>query len=327
MDKLLAIFDTDVLYASRLMEYLKKLAWEGFEVLLFTKMESLTDFLEYQPVEILLYGGENLEEEELHLIQNTNNAKYVFCFSSNKKLIKDNSSLIYKYQSATDISSDILSLYTKLEDSKDETAYGDVQIISVFSPAPSIEKLRFSWSLAKDLSSRVKVLFIPLEFFPTDHILHKGEKGQSLSDFLYYLKDSKNDSIDKIKSYLRYSEKLSLLSGINHGFDLLSVSKEDVGKLVMSIKEHKDYEVVVFYIGIYTEAAMELLRSSDEVCIVTCERAYEELTGAEWERQMELLKLPINKINHHIIKIPVKDQEDIEIGLQLAKELAKQISA
>lgn len=327
MDKLLAIFDTDVLYASRLMEYLKKLAWEGFEILLFTKMESLTNFLEYQPVEILLYGGDDLGEEELHLVQNSNNAKYVFCFSSNKKHIKDNSSLIYKYQSATDISWDILSLYTKLEDSKDETAYGDVRIISVFSPAPSIEKLTFSWSLAKDLSSRVKVLFIPLEFFPTDHIFHKGEKGQSLSDFLYYLKDSKNDSIDKIKSYIKYSEKLSHLSGVNHGFDLLSVSKEDIKGLVKSIKEHRDYEVVVFYIGIYTEAAMELLRFSDEVCIITCEGNYEELIQKEWERQMDLLKLPINEISHHIIKIPVKNQEDIESELQVAKEFAKQVSA
>lgn len=323
LDKLLAIFDTDILYASRLMEYLKKSAWEGYEVLLFTKVESLIDFLEYQPVEILLYGG----EENLHVVKNCKNVKYLFCFSSNKKLIKNKSLLIYKYQSAPDIMRDIISLYTKLEDSKDETTYGDVRIISVFSPIPSIEKIEFSWSLAKDLSNRVKVLFIPLEFFPTCHMFHKDDKGQSLSDFLYYLKDGKNGSIDKIKSYLSYSEKLSYLSGINHGFDLLSVSKEDIERLVESIKEHKDYEMVIFYIGIYTEAAMEILKSSDEVCIAICEDNYEEIIREEWERQMDLLKLHIIEKKHHIIRIPTKAGENEKSGMQVAKEIAKEIVA
>lgn len=63
MDKLLAVFDTDILYATRLMEYLKEADWECFEILLFTRQESLFDFLKYQKIDILLYGGELLPEE------------------------------------------------------------------------------------------------------------------------------------------------------------------------------------------------------------------------------------------------------------------------
>ena len=37
MEKQLAIFDTDILYASRLMEYFKKTKWDEFEILLLPK--------------------------------------------------------------------------------------------------------------------------------------------------------------------------------------------------------------------------------------------------------------------------------------------------
>lgn len=63
MAKLLAVFDTDVLYASRLMEYLRKSDRCDFEVLLFTRMDILIDFLKHQTVEILLLGGEKLADD------------------------------------------------------------------------------------------------------------------------------------------------------------------------------------------------------------------------------------------------------------------------
>lgn len=311
MDKLLAIFDIDVLYASRLMEYLKKSAWEEFEILLFTTEENLIEFLEYQAVEILLYGGEDLPWE-----RQNNNIKHTFLLSSDKRLPKDNYQFIYKYQPANKISSDILSLYTKLEDGKGETSNRNIRIVSLFSPITNNEKAEFSWLLAKYISTIRKVLFIPLELLPTAHIVQQDEKEQSLSEFLYYLKES-NAPVDKMKSYLSYSEKLSYLSGLTHGFDLLSINKDDASRFIESIKEHKDYEMVIFYLGIYTEASMEILKHSDEVCVISCDKSYEELVIGEWEKQMELLGYPVHKLKYHRISLPV--MSEVEMKDQLSK--------
>lgn len=298
LEKLLAVFDTDMLYASRLMEYFKKSDWEDFEILLFTKKESLSDFLTYQQVDILLYGGDELLEE-----LPKENIKYVFWLTTDMKQINDKEEIIYKYQAAGNIASDILSRYTRLEDSNQNNAISNVRFISVFSPVPGEGKVSYAWSMAKELSKRRKVLFIAFELLPTDIIPRKEDPGQSMSELLYYLKESNSDYIDKLKSYLNYSEKLSYLTGLAHGFDLLSLSKEDMGRFMEDIKKHLDYESVIFYHGIYTEASMEALSRSNEICLVTCDLPYEELVVKEWERQMQLIGVPINKLNINRIRL------------------------
>jgi len=322
LDKLLAIYDIDVLYATRLMEYFKKSAWEGFEILLFTTKDNLIDFLEYQPIEILLYGGEDLAWEEY-----SNNIKHIFLLSIDKRLPKDNNRFVYKYQPASKIISDVLSLYTKLEDSRGQISDGNVLIMTVFAPITGDEKYEFSWSLAKYISSIRKVLFIPLELLPTAHMTRQEDCGQSLSEFLYYLKESKTDPIDKMKSYLNYSERLSYLSGLTHGFDILSVNKEDSRRIIDCLKEHKEYEIVIFYLGIYTEASMEILRHSVEICIISYGDNHEGLVREEWERQMELLGCSVNNLKYRLIKLPRSNSvvETKELLPKMVIELAEQV--
>ncbi len=329
MEKLLAVFDTDFLYASRLMEYLKKTDRDIFEVLLFTKRESLVDFLKYQSVDILLYGEEALFEE-----LPKENIKYLFLLSADKKHVKNKLEIIYKYQAAGRIASDILSCYTRLEDNNQNHVIGNVSFIAVFTPVPGAEKRCYAWSLAKELSYKRKVLFIALEQLPTLSLLGQEDSGQSMSELLYYLKESESNYMDKLKSYLAYSEKLSYLSGPTHGFDLLSLSKEDIAKFMDDIRKHSDYEMVVLYLEIYTEGSMEALRLSNEVCLATCSSPYEELIVKEWERQMELIGVPISKLRMNRIRLPTAEQlvgdnpisEDIYTAIRpFATELAAQI--
>ena len=56
------------------------------------------------------------------------------------------------------------------------------------------------------------------------------------------------------------------------------------------LKNHSDYETIIFYLGIHTEGSMEVLSLCNEVYIATCSLPYEELVLEEWERQMELIR-------------------------------------
>jgi hypothetical protein len=73
------------------------------------------------------------------------------------------------------------------------------------------------------------------------------------------------------------------------------------------IKNNSDYDTVVFYLGIYTEASMELLSRSNEIYIVTRDLPSEELVIKEWERQMELIDVSVEKLRINRVKLP-KDQ-------------------
>lgn len=299
MEKLLAVFDTDIMYAARLMEYFKKSDWNGFEILLFTKQESLIDFLKYQYVDILLYGGEAFPDE---LPKEKTN--HIFWLSTDKKLTKDNQDFIYKYQAAGMIASDILSRYTRLEDNSQGAEFDAVRFISVFPPVPGAETITYGWSLAKELSNNRKVLFISFELLPTTFMIKEDNTGKSMSELVYYLKGDKVDHNTDLKPYLNYSEKLSYFNGPAHGFDLLSINKEDISRFIDGIKEHREYELVIFYLGIYTEAFMEVLIKSNEVCIATCDSPYEELVVREWERQMDLVGVDVKQLKINWIKLP-----------------------
>lgn len=302
MGKLLAIFDRDILYASRLMEYFKKSDWDDFEILLFTRIDSLIDFLKYQSIDILLYGGDLLAKE-----LPKENIKYVFHLCADMKQVEDKQEAIYKYQPAGKTASDIISSYTRLEDKHHNSSGDSVTYISVFAPVPGAEKISYAWSLAKELSNKKKVLYIAFDLLPTAVKLREEDTGQSISELLYYLKESNSEYMDNFKSYLNYSEKLSYLTGPIHGFDLLSLSRDDVGRFMDDIKNYTDYEAVIFYLGMYTEASMEILSRSKEICIVTCDLPYEGLVLKEWERQTELVGLAIKELKIDRIKLVAEE--------------------
>jgi len=302
MKKTLALFDEDVFYATRLLDYIKNLKWEDFDILLFTKHESLADFLNYQRVEILICGNSGLPED-----MPKENIKYIFYLCENPNCKQDDYQLIFKYQPAGKIVSDIVSCYTKLEDVKEGGCFDEVRFISVFSPVPGAEKSTFAWALAKELSDKRKVLFIPLEMFPTDFIAKSENENYAMSEYLYYLKENSADNTVRLKPCLNYSEKLSYLSGLAHGFDLLALNKEDSEKFIRELNKHKEYEIIIFYIGLYTEAFMELLKRSDQIYIAVCDLPYEESVFKEWERQMALIDTP-DKLQYHKLKLPTAEQ-------------------
>jgi hypothetical protein len=301
--KLLAVYDSDILYASRLMEYFNKCDWEDFEALLFTKKESLLEFLKNQPIEILLWGGEDFSNKI-----KIENIKYIFRLSSEKNGINEKAGEIYKYQSAEKIASEILSCYTRLEDNNSNELQGRAKFIGVFSPVPGEEKLSYAWALAKGLSGKGKVLYISFEQLPVSFMINNESSNRSMSELIYYLRERKEDYISKIKAYLNYSEKLSYLSGPSHGFDLLTICKEDIVRFMDDIREHTDYELVVFYLGIYTEATMEILSRCSVKCIAACASPYEELVSKEWEEQMRLSGIMVEQLNINRIILPTTGQ-------------------
>ena len=52
---------------------------------------------------------------------------------------------------------------------------------------------------------------------------------------------------------------------------LLSLDKGDIGSFIDAIKNYMDYDLVIYYLGIYTEASMEILRLSNGVYITICD--------------------------------------------------------
>jgi len=290
LEKIMAIYDSDIIYATRFMEYFKKKKDLGFEISAFTRKDSLDEFLRAHQIEILILGEYITREELLE-----EKIKYIFRFSDEPKTENDTGSPgIFKYQPVQAVMAEIIGVYAKKKnESGIEQSSEFTKIISVISPTPNTMKLLFTWSIGVLLSERKKVLIVPLDLLPIQLLSFVDYTSQSLSEFIYYLKENPN-IITKMKSLLCFNGNLAYLTGITHGFDLLSLTKEDIGKWVEALKNHTDYHTVVFYLGCYTDSIVELMKQSDSILIPITGTAYEKPMLNEWERQMGRIGIDTN---------------------------------
>ena len=286
MEKILAVYDTDAIYATRFLEFFRKRKDIEFEIIVFTNQESLKEYASRHKIEILLFDGSFSPENELK-----ENIRYIYELSEHQSRDQDTGyPRIFKYQEARQVMAEISAIYNGSE-INEQGSYSPegFEIVTIFSPIPDANKLIFAWSLSILLSEKKKILFIPLDGLPVSVLSQEEDLSQSLSEFIYYLKENNPNITAKMKSLLHYIGNLAYLSGLTHGLDLFSLTKEEVSNWTEDLKNHTDYDAVVFYISYYCEAVVEILDKSTCIFTVLRDDPYEKAVIREWERQMEFI--------------------------------------
>ncbi|NLZ82058.1 MAG: hypothetical protein GX915_00160 [Clostridiales bacterium] len=317
MGGIIAIYDSDLTYAIRLMEYIKKRKEFGYEVLVFTKENSLYDFVSTRVIDILLMEDGLLISNEMK-----DNIKATFILSDDLDQSATNEELrVLKYQSAQKLITDVLLMYNRLFN-KDQQTYGNksLKIVSVISLTPEINKLAFAWSYAYHISEHHKVLFIPLELLPIPFIDMNEHSKSSLSDFLYYLKNKDSNLISIMNSYISNIDSIAYLSGISIGLDLISVTKEDIKQWIEALSLNTEYDVIIFYLGFYSEAAVELIKQSTEVLVPIVEQSEDHQVIRELERQLDFIGVSKSPEKVYKVNVPLtKWSADSAIKIQELK--------
>jgi hypothetical protein len=312
VQKILAVYDMDVLYTTRFLEYFKNKKDIPFEIIAFTMKEKLEEFLQCRYIDILILGN-SPPIDGLPLDQ----IKFIYHLSEEPNPSKnEEGTYIFKYQSAHAVMSEIISIYSHMEPSKQSTpTRTHLQVMSIFSPISSVSKLAFSWSISFLLSNHRKTLFIPMEYLPHRLLSILDQTSQSLSEFIYYLKENTN-LYNKLIEQLKYRGNLAYLFGLTHGFDLQSLSREDMITWIEAIRTNSDYHTIIFYSNNYNEAMLELLRLSDKILITSNGTLYETAINNELERQMERAGYPISEDKYQIIKV-IEDESLGQEGLTI----------
>jgi hypothetical protein len=313
VEKVMALYNSDLLYTTRFMEYVNKKKELNIRISAFTKEESLKEYLHNNSVDILVLGDEILTEELSH-----HNIKYIYRLSDNpqKEAVMDQPQ-IFKYQSAMMVMKEILSDYMEKEGKvKAVSNLSQVRITSIFTPISGAEKLNFVWALSSLMTQHSKVLLVILEPFPVVMLPH-STNNQGLTEFIYYLKE--NFNIEKMRSLLTQSGSLYILSGVIHGADLLSLSREDIQKWLEELRKTADYQNVIFYLGCYSEAIIELINLSDRVLAVSLSNTFETAVLKEWEKQMN--RSGVDTAQERIRYVRLQRQSDFEAMPNTLQEL------
>jgi hypothetical protein len=262
VEQIFALYDSDLFYATRFMEYYKKKKEYMFEFLLFTKKESLEEYLSTQEIELLLADEDvsldNLPKEKIKHI-------YRLVHQSNINVLITEVTSIFKYQSVNKVIEELFLDYSKKKnESRTIIPAEKVRVISILSLTPSAEALAYAWSSSLLLSEHRKVLLVLLELLPVPLIEIPQASENALSEFIYYLKENHN-ILSKTKELEQYTGKLTYLSGLTHGMDLISLNRNDVQRWLEELKNNFDYDNVIFYLSGYCEAIFEIINQSDKV--------------------------------------------------------------
>lgn len=303
MERILALYDSDVYYATHFMEYFKKEHDFGFEVVVFTSKDSLEEYLRRYTIDLLLLG-ETVTPEDI----STDRIKNI-CQLTNKSgsASAGDYPCIIKYQAAQSLMSDILAAYRKQEnDSEQMPGAHPLKLTCIYSPVPNQESLLFVWSAASLLSRDSKVLLVLLEPFPVQVISGAASTEQALTEFIYYLKEAP-DVITRMNTLLGYQGNIAYLAGVENGADILAVTKEDIQKWVAELKGRTDYQQVVFFIGTYSDAAVELMKRSDFVLLLEKDGLYDGAVMKEFTRQLERSGADKHADKLHKLILPQED--------------------
>lgn len=301
MERIFALYDSDENYVRRFMEYFKKKHDSGFCLVVFTRLDSLLDYLQQNKVDILLLG-----EAITEIADEIKNDKVRHIYRLADKTARDHEAgcmLINKYQMVQAIISDIKSDFMSCEREAASAGPDKLTLISIISPMQDLDSLVFAWSVGLLLSERARVLLVSLELLPVRLISTSDYSNQPMTELIYYIKENM-DIVSHMKTLACYQGSLSYLAGIANGADILALNKEDVQRWIDALRTKAEYELVIFYACSNSEAAQELMKASDTVIYCCREGIYADLLYDEWVRQLERAGINIDQDKFIKLQLP-----------------------
>ncbi len=275
------IFDNDEAYANSFLEYLEEKQGMPFEIVVFTKKEALLDYLEKGKIQILLISSnamsqefEDYDVEEIVLLADEEVLSSYIGYK-----------FIYKYQSMENLVRQIVDCYV---DVVKESSYMPVtknkgEIIGIYAPFDSIERVGFGIALAQILSAEDRVLYISMQEFSAFDKIFEINYTVNLSDLMYFYKQSPDSLSIKIKAVTYSMDSVDFIPPLIYSGDLRNIDTEQWLDLIEHIMAVTDYDKIVLEVGQAMKNPIVILESCTSIYIPTTDNSVETCKIKEWE--------------------------------------------
>lgn len=304
MKGIFAIYDRETDYANHLTDYIKRKQKRSVQVRVFTNHESLSEYAKQNPVEILLIN-ESLPVEEIK----QDNIKNI-CILTENTYSSENSvyPVIYKYQSAEIILKEMFGYfsYKDMQDRLKNSFEEKGRLISVFSAGEDAARQLFAFSLANQYSLSKNTLYINVNTLQVLSGLSGFKADKGLSEFIYYLKQNNPNLIHKMNDSITKRNNLDYMEGVSFGPDLYELTAEDINRWLSILIQYTEYEVIIFDVGCYFQAGLELFRKSSQILFWLGNCNWEQLQFDDFKEQMKWSGN--EEILEKTIVVPVSDE-------------------
>lgn len=272
---LFALYDVQG-YMKSLTEYFVKKTFL-LESHLFTKQESLVNFLKEHSLDVLLLG----QEVEMCQLPYLHHAEHVIIMSEGNMVSEcQEYPTIFKYQSADKILREIFQIIAQdgAELPVSVCEYGrHTEFFGIYRPYGEMFPVEKVFSIGNGRDQ--KKLLVNMELlsgFHTQENMAAEKEIRGMSEVIFYLKQQKDKLSLKLRVLIQQGEEVDYLYPVEDYRDLYSMNREDMDSLLSVLANETEYERIVFDVGFLNDSSLYLLYCCDKVYIPQARNTWEE---------------------------------------------------
>ncbi len=263
-EKILAILEPEKEYANLFLSFLEEKQELPYKIRVFTKEQTLKEFLEEATVDVLLAAEQSNYRTLEGLISR------IIILVENKKKAEDcDERHIYKFQSAEHILQEVfkICIQNKEEHVCDYLSRKErgARQYGVFSPAGGIGKTTVTLVLGHLLGRGKKVLIVNLEAFSKRYHWLPSNSESGMSQLLYYVLQGYSELDIKLASMVVSVGNASYLCGVAHYLDLQAIEMEQMDKVLTALEQYSDYDVIIYDMSFVSEGMWSVFKRCEVI--------------------------------------------------------------
>lgn len=298
---LIAVCDSDLSYAGRLVEYLRQEAAFPFEIRLYSSAETLLTDEDSRRADLLVIA----QSQYSSLVEQAGFANLLLLNESDVLLEKPDN--ISKFQSIANISAQIRSRCTAGEEPVlPSLRHGRPMVkIGVYTPVTRCLQTTFSMTLGQILACRHRVLYMNFEAFSgLDKMLARDFKG-SVSDLIYYNECAREKLAGQLGMMTEQAGGMDFLPPMKSFIELRSIKKEQWSSLLRTIGKVTEYEYLIMDLTEHTDGLLDILRTCDRVYTIVRDDTFSRARCFQYEDLLRRMNYEDIRMRTQYWKLPV----------------------
>ncbi len=272
----LVLYEPDETFAERICDYWINQKSFPFEVTCFSSYEKWRSMYPKLSADVWLIDSSIADE-----IQPEEMRGRVLLWTDDET----RESAIYKYRSADILMQtlkDCLDTAAGAAADKDQT-----RVLGLYTPVLSQLQTVTALEMARILREQGQVLYLPLTGFCSVKSLLADHYSKDISDFMYFLARSEQQSTILIQNYILETEGLELLAPVDNPDSLRAASADDWLRFLDFWKQSGRYRYILLDIGREIGEVPRLLKGCDRVCALRENTAVSEGIWRQYEQYLE----------------------------------------
>lgn len=283
MEKVVAVYDVDPVYARRFADVVNQKEKVPFEVIPFTTLEALREYVKKHPVEILLVSDSVPREQ----VEEISAGSVVILAEGDVVSASDSFPSVYKYQAADSVIREVMACYCEQPVENPLVMAGRrSRVLGIYSPIGRCLKTSLALTLGQQLVKEGTVLYVGFEEFSGFSKIIDGQCRSDFSDVLYFFRQGNLD-IMRLRSLAYTWKEMDYLPPVRYPEDLEQLTGEEAGVLVEKLAAEMGYGYIIADVGRPGRNLLPVLECCDVIYMPVKEDGVSSAKLEEFEEYLD----------------------------------------